>query len=68
VRARERIAGRLGELGDAARELGCERELEGVRRLLEANGAERQRRAGDAHGAAAWLAAVYPPLPSAVSG
>ena len=66
--ARERIAGRVGELAGTARELGCEGELAGVARLLEANGAERQRRAGDAHGAAAWLASVFPPVSSAASG
>jgi carboxylate-amine ligase len=59
--ARELLHERVETLLPSARELDCEAELLDVRRLLEANGAERQRAEGDAHGAARLLAHVYKP-------
>src|SRR5207249_238268 len=43
VTCRERIAALLDELDPVARRNGCAAELDGCRRLLAANGAERQR-------------------------
>ena len=57
--ARERIAELLDSLGPAARERGCEPELAAARRLLERNGAERQRAVAAESGiraVPAWLA------------
>jgi carboxylate-amine ligase len=56
---RERIAALLDELAPVARRLGCGDELKGARRLLAANGAERQRAVAAREGMAglmAWLA------------
>ena len=64
VPARELLSGRLDTLAATARALGCAGELADARRLLAANGAERQRAAagdGGAHAAARWLAQAYPP-------
>jgi len=67
VPARELIAGRLDALAATARALGCEAELRDARRLLAANGAERQRMAageGGARAAARWLVEAYAPAPA----
>ena len=61
VVARELLAGRLEALAPHARALRCEAELADVARLLDANGAERQRAEGGPREAAAWLASVYEP-------
>ncbi len=61
--ARELLHARVETLAPVARTLGCEAELLGVRRLLEGNGAERQRARGGALGAAQLLAEVYEPAP-----
>jgi carboxylate-amine ligase len=56
---RRRIAALLGALAPTARRLGCLDELEGARRLLAWNGAERQRAVADREGLTglmAWLA------------
>ena len=60
---RELLAERLEQLAPTAAELGCAVELEDARRLLRANGAERQRaEAGDNPRAAArWLVGAYSP-------
>jgi hypothetical protein len=39
--------------------VGCAAELASAHDLAERNGAMRQRAAGDAHGATAWLADAY---------
>jgi carboxylate-amine ligase len=52
---RERLGRLLDELQPVAARLGCAAELRGAHALLEANGAERQRRAGDPRAATAWL-------------
>jgi carboxylate-amine ligase len=57
--ARERLAERLGQLGSVAGALGCARELERARELLQANGAERLRRAGGAREATEQLLEEY---------
>ena len=59
--ARELIAERVETLAPHARALGCEAELAGVHRLMEAGGAERQRAAGGPREATEWLASVYVP-------
>ena len=59
--ARELLRERVETLLPHARAIGCEPELAAVRRLLAANGAERQRAEGDALGAARMLAAAYEP-------
>ena len=54
---RARVARTLAEITPYARELGCERELAGVERILrDGNGAARQLAAGDARAAARSLA------------
>ncbi len=63
VPVKDLIARTLADLAPHARELGCERELEGVERILrDGNGADRQLRAfaagGDAHAVAREIAAV----------
>jgi carboxylate-amine ligase len=58
---RELLAGLLDTLGPTAARLGCAAELGGVRELMSANGADRQRDAGTPHAAAAWLADAYAP-------
>jgi carboxylate-amine ligase len=59
---RELLAERLERLAPTAAELGCAAELTDARRLLQANGAERQRaEAGDPRAAARWLAGAYLP-------
>lgn len=61
--ARELLAQRLDALSQTAVELQCAPELGEARRLLEANGAERQRRAagGDARAAARSLVCAFAP-------
>ena len=57
--ARERLALLLEELGPTATRIGCRRELDCARTLLEANGAERQRAVAVARGVRGlveWLA------------
>ena len=61
TQARELIAQRLDALAGTASELRCTEELREARRLLTANGAERQREAGDAEAAARSLAYAYAP-------
>jgi carboxylate-amine ligase len=59
---RDLLAERVRTLSATARALGCAAELALVEDLLEAGGgAGRQRAAGDARAAAAWLAEVYVP-------
>jgi carboxylate-amine ligase len=56
---RARVAALLDELDPVARRIGCGAELEGCRRLLAANGAERQRAVAareGMEGLMAWLA------------
>jgi carboxylate-amine ligase len=58
--ARDRLGALIEALEPSAEALGCREELALGRALSESNGADRQRAAaGDAHGAAAWLADVY---------
>jgi carboxylate-amine ligase len=57
--ARERLRALLAELEDAAGRVGAD--LDAAHRLLERNGAERQRRAGSPAGAARWAADAYAP-------
>ena len=61
--ARELLAQRLDALAPTAAALGATAGLEGARRLLRANGAERQRRAaaagGGARAAVEWLVGAY---------
>jgi carboxylate-amine ligase len=59
---REILAELLETLAPHAGALGCTAELAGVRRLMAANGAVRQREAGGAHAATAWLANAYVPV------
>ena len=60
--AREVLAQRLDSLAPTAMTLGATAGLEGARRLLQANGAERQRvEAGDPRAAARWLAGASLP-------
>jgi carboxylate-amine ligase len=57
--ARERLAALLDELAPVAERLGCAAELGDARRLVAANGAERQRRVAADRGLpglVAWLA------------
>ena len=61
--ARELLHERVETLLPHARELGCQAELLDVHRLLETNGAERQRAEGSALGATQMLARVYEPAP-----
>lgn len=56
---RERLHMLLDTLAPFAGMLGCPGELDDARRLLAANGAERQRACGDAHAATAWLAGRF---------
>jgi carboxylate-amine ligase len=58
---REVLADLLGTLAPWAARLGCTAELAGAHDLLEANGAVRQRAAGDPRAATAWLADAYVP-------
>jgi carboxylate-amine ligase len=58
---RELLAGLLDTLAPWADRLGCAAELAGVRELMAANGAVRQRVAGTPRAAAAWLADAYAP-------
>ena len=56
---RERLCGLLAELGPTADRIGCAGELEGAGRLVEENGAIRQREVGRSaglDGVVAWLA------------
>jgi carboxylate-amine ligase len=53
---RERLSRLLAELEPVASRLGCAAELRGAYALLDANGAERQRREGGPRAATAWLA------------
>jgi carboxylate-amine ligase len=57
--ARERLAELISAIEPDARELGCAGELADARRLLAANGSERQRASGGPHEAAAWLADAF---------
>jgi carboxylate-amine ligase len=62
VPVRERIEALLAELAPVAADLGCAAELEGVRSLLECNGAMRQRQAVAASSIdelPGWLAARF---------
>ena len=63
--ARELLAERLDDLAATAAALGCVDELGHARRLLAANGADRQRRAaahgGGARAAARWLVDAFEP-------
>ena len=59
--ARELLAERLESLAATAAAIGCAAELRDAHDLLAANGAERQRLAGDAREAARRLAAAYAP-------
>ena len=61
--ARELLHERVETLLPHARALGCQAELLDVHRLLETNGAERQRAEGSALGATQMLARVYEPAP-----
>jgi glutamate---cysteine ligase / carboxylate-amine ligase len=63
VPARELLAARLDQLAPTAAALGCQDQLRDARRLLGANGAERQRAAagGSAREAVRWLAESYAP-------
>ena len=57
--ARERLRALLSEIAPAAERIGCATELEDAERLVDENGAVRQRRAlegGDLDGVVAWLA------------
>jgi glutamate---cysteine ligase / carboxylate-amine ligase len=67
--ARELLAHRIDELAGVASTIGCATELDEARRLLQANGAERQRAAarGDAEAAARCLAAVYSPSGASIA-
>ena len=58
---REILAGLLETLRPHAAALGCAAELAAAGDLMAANGAMRQRRAGDPHAATAWLANAYVP-------
>jgi carboxylate-amine ligase len=63
---RARVAALLDELNPVARRIGCRAELEGCRRLLAANGAERQRAVAARDGMVglmAWLADETQPRP-----
>jgi glutamate---cysteine ligase / carboxylate-amine ligase len=62
--ARELLASRLDELAPTAATLGCAAELEDARRLLAANGAERQRAAGGPEAAMRGLVEAYLPEPA----
>ena len=59
--ARERLHALFDDLSGAARELGCEAELDFARALAGSNGADRQRAAagGDARAAVEWLIDGY---------
>ena len=68
VPVRELLAERIEALTATAARLGCADELGEARRLLRANGAERQRAAGDAESAARSLVGAYaPPCASATT-
>jgi glutamate---cysteine ligase / carboxylate-amine ligase len=54
---RERLAALLGELAPTAERLGCAADLGRID--LDANGAQRQRSAGDPRAATAWLAGRF---------
>ena len=56
---RERLRALLAELAPSAERLGCAAELAGAEALVEANGAIRQRRVGDARAATAWMADMF---------
>jgi gamma-glutamyl:cysteine ligase YbdK (ATP-grasp superfamily) len=56
---RERLHALLAELAPEARALGCADQLRAAGELAEVNGAMRQRSAGDARAATAWLAGAY---------
>jgi carboxylate-amine ligase len=49
----------IDALAGAAEAVGCAAELASAHALADRNGAMRQRAAGDAHGATAWLAEAY---------
>jgi glutamate---cysteine ligase / carboxylate-amine ligase len=58
VATRERLGDLLAEIAPAARRLGCEPELAAAERLVERNGAQRQRACAEAEGLAGlvgWL-------------
>lgn len=61
------LAQRLEALAGIAARLGCAAELGDARRLLGANGAERQRASGDARAAARQLADAYAPSSASVT-
>ena len=56
---RERLRALLRTLAPTAERLGCADELAGADALVTANGAIRQRQAGDARAATAWLADAF---------
>jgi carboxylate-amine ligase len=57
--ARDVLHALIDSLAGAAEAVGCAAELASAHDLAERNGAMRQRAAGDAHGATAWLADAY---------
>ena len=67
VPVRERLAERIEALAPTAARLGGADELGEATRLLRANGAERQRAAGDAEAAARSLVSAYAPSRGSVT-
>jgi carboxylate-amine ligase len=59
VATRERLLALLDAIEPSGRPLGCTAGLAGARRLVERNGAMRQRATGGPREAAAWLADAY---------
>jgi carboxylate-amine ligase len=56
---RETLHALVDDLAPEAAALGCSEELQAAHELADVNGAMRQRGAGDARSAAAWLADAY---------
>jgi carboxylate-amine ligase len=59
---RERLQALIADLAPEARALDCADQLRAAGELAEVNGAMRQRAAGDARAATAWLADAYLPV------